>query len=55
MVKRYELTDAQWHRIADLLPGKVGGIHFLAFINLASAIWRLASVMVWMSLDVDTA
>lgn len=22
MVKRYELTDAQWQRIADLLPGK---------------------------------
>src|ERR1700755_988222 len=24
MVKRYELTEAQWHRIAGLLPGKVG-------------------------------
>jgi hypothetical protein len=23
MVKRYELSDAQWRRIADLLPGKV--------------------------------
>ena len=22
MAKRYELTDAQWERIADLLPGK---------------------------------
>ncbi len=24
MIKRYELTEAQWQRIADLLPGKVG-------------------------------
>jgi transposase len=24
MVKRYELTDAQWQRIEALLPGKVG-------------------------------
>ena len=24
MAKRYELTDAQWVRIADLLPGKAG-------------------------------
>lgn len=24
MAKRYELTDAQWERIADLLPGKAG-------------------------------
>ncbi len=24
MVKRYELSDAQWRRIADLVPGKVG-------------------------------
>jgi transposase len=24
MAKRYELTDLQWQRIAELLPGKVG-------------------------------
>jgi transposase len=24
MVKRYELSDAQWHRIARLLPGRRG-------------------------------
>jgi transposase len=24
MVKRYELSDAQWERIKDLLPGKAG-------------------------------
>lgn len=24
MAKRYELSDAQWERIADLLPGKAG-------------------------------
>ena len=24
MVGRYELSDGQWQRIADLLPGKAG-------------------------------
>jgi putative transposase len=24
MEKRYELSEAQWRRIAELLPGKVG-------------------------------
>jgi len=24
MPKRYELTEAQWHKIGDLLPGKPG-------------------------------
>ena len=24
MVKRYELSDRQWERVKDLLPGKVG-------------------------------
>jgi len=24
MVKRYELSDGQWERVKDLLPGKVG-------------------------------
>jgi transposase len=24
MVKRYELSDSQWERVKDLLPGKVG-------------------------------
>jgi hypothetical protein len=25
MVKRYELEDRQWDRIASVLPGKAGG------------------------------
>ena len=25
MVSRYELSDAQWGRIAGMLPGKAGG------------------------------
>jgi transposase len=50
MVKRYELTEAQWHRIAGLLPGKVGDPGRTAadnrlFVN--GVLWVLRSGAHW--------
>ena len=50
MVKRYELTDAQWQRIEALLPGKVGdpgrsGTDNRLFVN--GVLWVLRSGAHW--------
>lgn len=50
MVKRYELTDTQWRRIGDLLPGKVGdpgrsGDDNRLFVN--GVLWVLRSGAHW--------
>ena len=50
MVKRYELTDAQWQRIAALLPGKAGDPGRTAadnrlFVN--GVLWVLRSGAHW--------
>ena len=50
MVKRYELPDAQWQRIADLLPGKIGdpgrsGADNRRFVN--GVLWVLRSGAHW--------
>ena len=50
MVKRYELSDAQWCRIADLLPGKPGdpgrsGEDNRRFVN--AVLWVLRSGAHW--------
>lgn len=50
MVKRYELSDAQWQRIADLLPGKAGDPGRTAsdnrlFVN--GVLWVLRSGAHW--------
>lgn len=50
MVKRYELSDAQWRRIADFLPGKVGdpgrsGADNRRFVN--GVLWVLRSGAHW--------
>ena len=50
MVKRYELTDAQWQRIEALLPGKVGdpgrsGVDNRLFVN--GVLWVLRSGAHW--------
>lgn len=50
MVKRYELTDAQWQGIADLLPGKPGdpgrsGADNRLFVN--AVLWVLRSGAHW--------
>lgn len=52
-VKRYELTDAQWARIAPLLPGKVGdpgrsGTDNRLFVN--GVLWVLRSGAFWQHL-----
>jgi putative transposase len=52
-VKRYELTDAQWRRIAPLLPGKVGdpgrsGVDNRLFVN--GVLWVLRSGAFWQHL-----
>jgi putative transposase len=49
-VKRYELTEAQWARIAPLLPGKVGdpgrsGTDNRVFVN--GILWGLRSGAFW--------
>ena len=49
-VKRYELSDAQWARIALLLPGKAGdpgrtGADNRLFVN--GVLWVLRSVAHW--------
>jgi transposase len=53
MVKRYELSDAQWARIADLLPGKPGdpgrtGTDNRQFVN--GVLWVLRSGAHWQDL-----
>lgn len=50
MAKRYELTDAQWRRIADLLPGKKSdpgrtGVDNRLFVN--AVLWVLRSGAHW--------
>jgi putative transposase len=52
-VKRYELTEAQWTRIAPLLPGKVGdpgrsGVDNRLFVN--GVLWVLRSGAFWQHL-----
>jgi putative transposase len=53
MVKRYELTDAQWARIADILPGKASDPGVTAkdnrlFVN--GVLWVLRSGARWSDL-----
>jgi len=53
MVKRYELSDAQWRRVADLLPGKVTDPGRTAsdnrlFVN--AVLWVLRSGARWQDL-----
>lgn len=50
MAKRYELSDAQWERIRDLLPGKAGdpgrrGADNRLFVN--GVLWVLRSGAHW--------
>lgn len=50
MVRRYELTDAQWRRIADLVPGKASdpgrtGADNRQFVN--GVLWVLRSGAHW--------
>jgi transposase len=50
MAKRYELSDAQWDRIADWLPGKAGdrgrrGVDNRLFVN--AVLWVLRSGARW--------
>ena len=50
MVKRYELSDAQWQRIADLLPGKAGDAGRTAVDNrlfVNGVLWVLRSGAHW--------
>jgi putative transposase len=53
MVKRYELSNAQWERIAHLLPGKPGdrgrsGVDNRLFVN--AVLWVLRSGARWQDL-----
>ncbi len=50
MVKRYELSERQWRRIAELLPGKIGdpgrtGADNRLFVN--GVLWVLRSGARW--------
>ena len=50
MVKRYELSDQQWERIADILPGKAGdpgrtGVDNRLFVH--AVLWVLRSGAHW--------
>jgi transposase len=50
MIKRYELSDKQWERVRDLLPGKVGdpgrsGQDNRQFVN--GVLWVLRSGARW--------
>jgi putative transposase len=52
-VKRYELSEAQWARIAPMLPGKVGdpgrsGVDNRLFVN--GVLWVLRSGAYWQHL-----
>ena len=53
MVKRYELNESQWQRIAELLPGKAGdpgrtGADNRLFVN--GVLWVLRSGAHWQDL-----
>jgi len=53
MVRRYELSDAQWVQIADLLPGRIGtpgrhGADNRHFVN--AVLWVLRSGARWSDL-----
>ena len=53
MVKRYELSDAQWRRIEGVLPGKIGdpgrsGTDNRRFVN--AVLWVLRSGARWSDL-----
>ena len=53
VIKRYELTEVQWQRIAPLLPGKVGdagrsGTDNRMFVN--GCLWILRSGVHWKDL-----
>ena len=53
MVKRYELSDVQWGRVSDLLPGKPGdrgrqGADNRLFVN--AVLWVLRSGARWSDL-----
>jgi len=53
MVKRYELSDRQWERVKDLLPGKIGdpgrsGRDNRQFVN--GVLWVLRSGARWYDL-----
>jgi putative transposase len=53
MARRYELTDTQWERVADLLPGKAGDPGRTAadnrtFVN--GVLWVLRSGAHWRDL-----
>ncbi len=53
MVKRYELSEAQWVRIADLLPGRIGvpgrhGADNRLFVD--AVLWVLRSGARWSDL-----
>jgi len=53
MVKRYELSDAQWRRIEKLLPGKAGDRGVTAKDNRAfvnGVLWVLRSGARWSDL-----
>ena len=50
MVKRYELSDGQWERIAEILPGKAGdpgrtGVDNRLFVH--AVLWVLRSGAHW--------
>lgn len=52
-IKRYELTDPQWQRIQDLLPGRAGTVGVSAkdnrqFVN--AVLWILRSGSPWRDL-----
>ena len=52
-VKRYELSEAQWARIAPMLPGKIGdpgrsGVDNRLFVN--GVLWVLRSGAYWQHL-----
>jgi transposase len=52
-VKRYELNDAQWERIASLLPGKAGDPGRTAADNrlfVSAVLWVLRSGAHWQDL-----
>ncbi|MDQ1090440.1 transposase [Siphonobacter sp. SORGH_AS 1065] len=45
-MRRYDITDQQWERIAALLPGKIGDVGRSAtdnrlFINAVMRLWML--------------
>ena len=56
MAKRYELSDAQWARIAELLPGKQGDRGRTAKDNrifVDGVLWVLRSGARWSDLPLN--